>query len=124
MGRINKQQMGPLFRSRRFQYTIHVNSLAFVSSDKSQSIFLLVTMRRDPGTSPEMGSGKGIRSGTPGYYSRLFLVPKKNGKLCPVIDLSLLNQYIRKQPFKMETVNSVRQWSQSVNQDGHHAHIW
>ena len=34
--------------------------------------------------------------GTPGFYSRLFLVPKKNVKLRPVIDLSLLNQYIRK----------------------------
>ena len=39
--------------------------------------------------------------GTPGFYSRLFLVPKKNGKLHPVIDISLINQYIRKQPFKM-----------------------
>ena len=46
--------------------------------------------------------------GTPGFYSRLFLVPKKNRKLRPVIDLSILNQYIKKQPFKMETVKSVR----------------
>ena len=48
--------------------------------------------------------------GTPGFYSRLFLEPKKNGKLCPVIDLSLLNHYIHKQHFKMETVKSIRQW--------------
>ena len=47
--------------------------------------------------------------GTPGFYFRLFLVPKKNRKLRPVISISLLNQYIRKQPFKMETVKSVRQ---------------
>ena len=47
--------------------------------------------------------------GMPGFYSRLFLVLEKNGKLRPVIDLSLLNQYIKKQPFKMETVKSVRQ---------------
>ena len=33
---------------------------------------------------------------TPCFYSRLFLVPKKNGKLLPVIDHSLLNQYINK----------------------------
>ena len=39
--------------------------------------------------------------GTPGFYSWLFLVPKKNGKLHPVIDLSLLNLYIHKQHFKM-----------------------
>ena len=42
--------------------------------------------------------------GTHVFFSRLFLVPKKNGKLRPVIDLSLLN----KQHFKMETVKSVR----------------
>ena len=33
--------------------------------------------------------------GIPGFYYRLFLVSKKNGKLHPVIDLSLLNQYIQ-----------------------------
>ena len=51
--------------------------------------------------------------GTPGFYSRLFLVSKNNGKIHPVIDLSLLNQYIQNgdsyQLFKMETVKSVRQ---------------
>ena len=47
--------------------------------------------------------------GTPGFYSRLFLVPIKNGKLFPVIELSLLNLYINKQHFKMETVKSVSQ---------------
>ena len=35
----------------------------FGSSNKSESIFLSVTMRRDRGSSPEMGSGKGTRSG-------------------------------------------------------------
>ena len=47
--------------------------------------------------------------GTSGFYFWLFLVPKKNGKLHRVIDLSLLNQYINKQHLKMETVKSVRQ---------------
>ena len=47
--------------------------------------------------------------GTPGFYSRIFLVPKKNGKLRLIIDLSLLNRYIKKQSFKMETVKSVKQ---------------
>ena len=31
---------------------------------------------------------------SPGFYSRLFLVPKHNHQLSPVIDLSLLNNYI------------------------------
>ena len=47
--------------------------------------------------------------GTLGFYSWIFLVPKMNGKLRPVIDLSLLNRYIKKQSFKMEPVKSVRQ---------------
>ena len=65
-----------------------------------------------------MGSGKSTTSGNSRF---LFLVPKKNRKLWPVIDLSLLNQYIRKQPFKMETVKSVRQsilvndWTVSID---------
>jgi hypothetical protein len=40
---------------------------------------------------------------TPGFYSRLFLVPKKNGKMRPVIDLSVLNQHLIVTHFKMET---------------------
>ena len=59
--------------------------------------------------------------GTPGFYSRIFLVPKKEGKLRLIIDLSLLNRYIKKQSFKMETVKSVRQamrlndWAVSID---------
>ena len=34
--------------------------------------------------------------GTPGFYSRIFLAPKRNGKLRLIIDLSLLNRYIEK----------------------------
>ena len=56
--------------------------------------------------------------GTPGFYSRLFLVPKKNGKLRPVIDLSLLNHSIHKRHFKLGTVKSVRQ-SKMYNDWGH-----
>ena len=59
----------------------------------------------------EDGPGRGhlCRIDTFLVYSWLFLVPKKNGKLHPVIDLSLLNQYIKKQPLKIETDKSVRQ---------------
>ena len=44
---------------------------------------------------------------SPGFYSRLFLVPKKDGSLRPVIDLSHLNRFLTKEKFKMETVRSV-----------------
>ena len=68
-------------------------------------------------------------SGTPGFYSQLFLMPKKNGKLHPVIDLSILNQYIRKQPFKMKTVKAVRQsilvnhWAVSIDLTDAYLHV-
>ena len=66
---------------------------------------------------------------TPGFYSLIFLVPKKNGKLQPIIDLSLLNRYIKKQPFKMETVKSVRQsmanndWAVSTDLTDAYLHV-
>ena len=43
-----------------------------------------------------------------GFYSRLFLVPKKTGDLRPVIDLSTLNHHMVVPHFKMETQGSVR----------------
>ena len=45
---------------------------------------------------------------TPGFYSRLFLVPKKTGGMRPVIDLSILNSYLFVPHFKMETNRSIR----------------
>ena len=44
----------------------------------------------------------------PGHYSRIFLVPKKNGKLRLIIDLSVLNQFVYTQTFKMETQRKVK----------------
>ena len=67
--------------------------------------------------------------GTPGFYSQIFLVPKKNGKLRLIIDLSLLNRYIKKQSFKMETVKSVRQamrlndWAVSIDLIDAYLHV-
>ena len=44
----------------------------------------------------------------PGFYSRIFLVPKKNGKLRLIIDLSKLNAFLNVQSFSMETAIKVR----------------
>ena len=44
---------------------------------------------------------------SPGYYSRLFLVPKPDGSFCPIIDLKKLNQFIIVPSFKMETLFSI-----------------
>ena len=49
-----------------------------------------------------------FRPETKGFFSRLFLVPKKTGDLRPVIDLSRLNDHLVIPRFKMETQASVR----------------
>ena len=45
-----------------------------------------------------------------GFYSRVFVVPKPNGKWRPIIDLKRLNQYIKIPRFKMESIQTV--WTQ------------
>ena len=42
-----------------------------------------------------------------GFYSTFFLIPKKTGDLRPVINLRSLNRYLKKQHFKMDSLNSV-----------------
>ena len=44
---------------------------------------------------------------SPGFYSRMFIVPKSTGGWRPIIDLSPLNQFVRKTKFKMETPKTV-----------------
>merc|ERR1712044_127642 len=43
----------------------------------------------------------------PGFYSRVFVVPKASGGWRPVINLKSLNQFIKVPSFKMETVQSI-----------------
>ncbi|KAL0200336.1 hypothetical protein M9458_003523, partial [Cirrhinus mrigala] len=42
-----------------------------------------------------------------GFYSRYFLVPKKDGGLRPILDLRLLNRALMKRPFKMITLKQI-----------------
>ena len=46
-------------------------------------------------------------SPTSGYYSRMFVVTKAFRGWRPIIDLSALNHFIGKTPFRMETTQSV-----------------
>lgn len=48
-----------------------------------------------------------VEASTLGFYSRLFLAPKKSGAWRPVIDLKPLNQFLTPPKFKMETVHSI-----------------
>ncbi len=66
---------------------------------------------------------------SPGFYSRLFVVPKKNGKLRPVLDLSALNKYMVVDHFKMETAQSIRNtitrgdWAVSIDLMDAYLHV-
>lgn len=42
-----------------------------------------------------------------GYYSNLFMVPKKDGSLRPILDLKSLNPLVKRCHFKMESIQSV-----------------
>ena len=44
---------------------------------------------------------------SPGYYRRLFLVPKPNGSFRPIINLKKLNLFLEIPSFKMETLFSI-----------------
>ena len=55
--------MGPLYRTKRIQDTIHQNSSFVICSDQNESILLPVSQRRDKKSSQQTGSGKGTDSG-------------------------------------------------------------
>lgn len=66
---------------------------------------------------------------SPGFYSRLFLVPKKTGGMRPVIDLSILNTHLIIPHFKMETNRSIRasilpgMWTTSLDLSDAYFHV-
>jgi hypothetical protein len=78
----------------------------------------------------EKGAIEPVRNpNTPGFYSRIFLTPKKNGQLRPIIDLSSLNTHIIAPRFKMESAQTVRsvltkgQWAISVDLQDAYFHV-
>ena len=66
---------------------------------------------------------------TLGFYSRIFLVPKPDGRWRPIIDLSNLNRYIHCPKFKMETPATILravqigQWLTSLDMKDAYFHI-
>ncbi len=66
---------------------------------------------------------------SPGRYSVFFLVPKDNGTWRGILDLSLVNMYIKTQKFKMETPESIRkmletaEWAISLDLSQAYYHI-
>ena len=66
---------------------------------------------------------------SPGFYGRLFVVPKTTGGWRPVLDLSPLNVFLKKCPFRMDTLVSVRDavrvgdWATSIDLSDAYFHI-
>ena len=64
-----------------------------------------------------------------GFYNRLFLVPKPNNWWRPILDLSILNNYLKTQSFKMETPETIRtslqagEWVTSIDFKDAYFHI-
>jgi hypothetical protein len=50
-----------------------------------------------------------VDSASPGFYSTFFLVSKKGGGLCPVLNLKPLNKFVVYHKFRMETNPSILQ---------------
>ena len=83
MGRIDRQQVGPLYRPKSVQDPIQLSSSPIGRSDKSESIFLPVIMRRNLRTSQETGSGKGTESGNSRLLFPAIPSAKKEWKVMP-----------------------------------------
>ena len=49
-----------------------------------------------------------IESSPEGFYSQMFLVPKKDGRQRPVINLKRLNQSVKTEHFKMEGIHMLK----------------
>ena len=75
------------------------------------------------------GAVEELLSPSPGFYGRLFCVPKASGGWRPVLDLSALNQFLQVMPFRMETASSIREavrpgdWGASLDLTDAYFHI-
>ena len=56
----------------------------------------------------EKGAIEEVPTRRQGFYSRLFLVPKKDQQMRPVINLRPLNNFLRHEHFKMEGIHTVK----------------
>ena len=80
--------------------TIHVsfqrNKLSFLRKEVTSLLGKGAVVAVEPAGSEE------------GFYSTLFLVPKMDGRMRPVINLKALNFWVHPQHFKMEGIHTLR----------------
>ena len=77
----------------------------------------------------QKGAIEKVTENSLGFYSHLFLVPKKTGDLHPIINLKFLNNHIVYEIFKMETQRAIRKeltqgdWVTSIDLKDAYFHI-
>ena len=107
MGRNNRGLKGPLCHKKRVQNSICKQTIPLPNSNLSSTDESLALVE-EVNKLLHKGAVEKIEQEGPGFYSRIFLIPKKNGKLRLIIELSRLNTFLDIQSFRMETAN-VRQ---------------
>ena len=66
---------------------------------------------------------------SPGFYGRIFVIPKATGGWRPILDLSPLNRFLEIQTFRMETTTSTRDsihpgdWATSIDLKDAYFHV-
>ena len=129
MGRIDRQEVGPLYRLKRVQNPIQVSSSLIGSSDKSESIFLPVITRRDRRTSQEVDSGKGMESGNSRFLFPAISSAKKERKVTPSNRSFFTKSVYKQTAFQEETFKFVRQsimandWAVSIDLTDAYLHV-
>ena len=100
----------------------------------SRQLETRVAKRQQPSVQKEVGQllSKGAIERAPldaGFYSRIFLVPKKNGQKRPIINLKPLNCFLKKRQFRQATINNVckilrrRDWAVSLDLTDAYFHV-
>jgi len=96
---------------------------SYAEGEKRQALLTAVLQLK------EKGAIEAALVPSPGFYSRIFLLPKPSGEWRPIIDLSALNVFIKCPPFKMETAASILralrrgQWLTSLDLKDAYFHI-
>ena len=97
----------------------------FRDTEQSNALLREIMSLLDKGAIEELDP----RSLSPGFYSRLFLVPKTDGSHRPVFDLKSLNQFVHKEKFKMTTPRTVTNamhkgdWAVSIDLKDAYFHV-
>lgn len=66
---------------------------------------------------------------SPGFYSRLFTIPKSTGGFRPILDLSPLNEFLEKVKFQMDSPDAIRRaiqpgdWAASLDLKDAYFHV-